>query len=60
MPETATTLILARLTVSSSYGQNVEQPAAEKFDTVQFYLPGAGDAGAQSRIPSNSKPAHLG
>jgi hypothetical protein len=30
--------------VCSSYGQNVEQPAAERYDTVQFYLPpGAAD-----------------
>jgi hypothetical protein len=30
--------------VRSSYAQNVEQPAVEGFDTVQFYLPGDCDA----------------
>jgi hypothetical protein len=42
--DTGGLLIVARLTVRSSYAQNVEHPAAEGFDTVQFYLPGAGDA----------------
>ncbi len=49
MPETAAVLIVARLTVSSSYGQNVEQPAGERFDTVQFYLSGAGEAACRVR-----------
>lgn len=44
MPESIDLLIVAPLTVSSSYGQNVEEPAGESFDTVQFFLPDGGDA----------------
>jgi hypothetical protein len=49
VPETAALLIVARLTVSSSYGQNVERPAGEQFDTVQFYLPGSSDVAYRVR-----------
>jgi hypothetical protein len=37
-------LIVGRLRVRSTYGQNVEVPANDVFDPVQFYLPGADDA----------------
>jgi hypothetical protein len=37
-------LVIARLSISSSYGQDVERPADDAFDTVQFYLPSERDA----------------
>jgi hypothetical protein len=49
VPKTVALLIVARLTVSSSYRQNVEQPADERFDTVQFHLPGSGDTAYRVR-----------
>src|SRR5690242_14872900 len=37
-------LLVARLTVASSYVRNVERPAGAAFDTIQYYLPDAGPA----------------
>jgi hypothetical protein len=37
-------LILARLSVRTSYGQNVQRRADEHGDTVQFHVPADGDA----------------
>lgn len=34
------TLIIFKLTIKSSYNQNKEIPADEKFDTLQFYVHG--------------------
>jgi hypothetical protein len=49
IPGRSAFLIIARLAVSSSYLQNVEQPAGEHFDTVQFYLAGSGDVAYRVR-----------
>jgi hypothetical protein len=59
MTETVALLIAARLTLSSSYGQNVEQQAGEKFDTVQFYLPGSGDVAYRIRTFALDHDIHI-
>ncbi|WP_162908132.1 hypothetical protein [Allorhizocola rhizosphaerae] len=43
MSQGAGLLVVARLTICSSYSQNIEQAAVESFDTIQFYLPAEGD-----------------
>lgn len=40
MSDNPTLLVIARLTVSSSYARQAQQPAADDFDTVQLFLPG--------------------
>jgi hypothetical protein len=40
-------LVIARLTVRSSYRGGREEPSNSAFDTVQFYVPAAEEAGAQ-------------
>src|SRR5262245_27463945 len=36
-------LLVARLTVCSSYGRNVQHEAGQRFDTVQFHVPEQGE-----------------